>query len=44
MRTYIQEGRHLAIPAAPYQVASGEGVQVGSLFGIASARLPWARK
>ena len=35
MRNYIQEGDAITV-AAPYQVASGDGMLVGSLFGIAA--------
>jgi len=33
MRNYIQEGRVLAV-TAPANVSSGDGVQVGRLFGV----------
>ncbi|OYD80115.1 DUF2190 family protein [Azospirillum brasilense] len=36
MKNYIQAGHSLPVPA-PYVVASGAGVLVGSLFGIAAA-------
>lgn len=36
MRNFIQDGDVLTV-AAPYDVASGAGMQVGSFFGVASA-------
>jgi predicted RecA/RadA family phage recombinase len=36
MKNYVQEGDVLTV-TAPYAVASGAGVLVGSLFGVASA-------
>jgi predicted RecA/RadA family phage recombinase len=35
MRNYVQAGRTLTLPA-PYDVASGAGALVGSIFGVAS--------
>lgn len=35
MRNYVQPGNTLTIPA-PSAVASGSGVQVGSIFGVAN--------
>lgn len=35
MKNYVQPGQTLTV-AAPYAVASGAGVLVGSLFGVAS--------
>lgn len=35
MRNYVQPGRMLTL-AAPYAVASGDGLLVGAIFGIAS--------
>lgn len=35
MRNYVQRGDNITV-AAPYAVASGAGVLVGSLFGVAS--------
>jgi predicted RecA/RadA family phage recombinase len=35
MKTYIQPGNTITV-AAPYAVASGEGLLVGALFGIAA--------
>lgn len=34
MRNYVQAGRQVSVPA-PYDVVSGQGVLVGSLFGVA---------
>lgn len=36
MKNYIQPG-HAVTLTAPYDVASGDGLLVGSLFGVASA-------
>ena len=36
MDNYIQKGENIAV-AAPYDVSSGDGAQVGSLFGVAVA-------
>jgi predicted RecA/RadA family phage recombinase len=36
MKTYVQPGHTITL-AAPYDVASGDGLLVGSVFGIASA-------
>lgn len=36
-RNYVQPGETVTIPAAPYAVASGGGVKVGALIGIALA-------
>lgn len=35
MKTYVQPG-HVVTLSAPYAVASGDGLLVGSLFGIAT--------
>lgn len=35
MKNYIQKGENVTL-AAPYDVLSGEGLQVGSIFGVAS--------
>lgn len=35
MRNYVQPGKAIRVPA-PYNVASGAGVLVGSLFGLAA--------
>lgn len=35
MKNYVQKGENITVPA-PRDVASGEGVLVGNLFGIAS--------
>jgi predicted RecA/RadA family phage recombinase len=35
MRTYVQPG-HVVTLLAPYDVASGDGLLVGSIFGVAS--------
>jgi predicted RecA/RadA family phage recombinase len=35
MRNYIQPGHSLTL-VAPYEVASGDGLLVGSIFGVAS--------
>jgi predicted RecA/RadA family phage recombinase len=35
MRNYIQKGENLTLPA-PYNVASGAGVLVGNIFGVAA--------
>ena len=37
MKNYIRKGNTITLPAAPYAVTSGQGVQVGSLFGVAHA-------
>ncbi len=36
MRNYVSEGEAIVV-AAPYAVTSGQGVLVGSLFGVAAA-------
>lgn len=36
MRNFIQEGRTITLPAPAGGIASGEGLLVGSLFGVAS--------
>lgn len=36
MKTFIQSGDAVTVPA-PANVSSGDGVQVGSLFGVANA-------
>lgn len=37
MRNYVQRGDHINIPAAPRDLASGEGVLIGNaLFGCAA--------
>lgn len=36
MKNFIQAGEHLTV-AAPYDVSSGGGALVGSLFGVAAA-------
>ena len=36
MKTYVQPGNTITL-TAPYAVASGDGLLVGSIFGIASA-------
>lgn len=38
MKNYIQPGENVTV-TAPSDVASGEGVKVGSLFGIASVKV-----
>lgn len=35
MRNYIQPGVNLTLPA-PYDVASGDGALIGSIFGVAA--------
>ena len=35
MKNFVQDGRMMTVPA-PYSVASGGGVLVGSLFGVAA--------
>lgn len=35
MRNFVQPGRTLTLPA-PYNVKSGEGVQVGAIFAVAN--------
>ena len=35
MKNYVQQGATLTV-AAPYDVASGDGALIGSLFGVAS--------
>lgn len=35
MKNFIQEGKTLTL-TAPYQVASGDGLLVGSIFGVAA--------
>ena len=35
MKTYVQPGNTIT-PTAPYAVASGDGLLVGSIFGVAS--------
>lgn len=37
MKNFIQEGEVLTL-IAPYDVESGDGLQVGSLFGVASGK------
>ena len=37
MRKFVQPGRNIDVAASPYEVDSGQGVLVGSLFGIANA-------
>ncbi|QGZ94877.1 DUF2190 family protein [Terricaulis silvestris] len=37
MRNYVQPGDNIDIASAPYAVDSGEGVLVGSLFGVANS-------
>ena len=37
MRNYIKEGDTITLPAAPYAVTSGQGLQVGNMFGVAHA-------
>jgi predicted RecA/RadA family phage recombinase len=39
MKTYIQPGHALTL-AAPYDVASGQGLLVGAIFGIAAHDAP----
>ena len=36
MRSYVQDGENLTIPAPSGGVESGDGVLVGSLFGVAT--------
>ncbi len=36
MKNFTQEGRTITL-TAPYAVTSGQGLQVGSIFGVASA-------
>ncbi|CAM5772672.1 DUF2190 family protein [Bosea minatitlanensis] len=36
MKNYVQPGRTITL-AAPYAVASGDGLLVGSIFGVATA-------
>jgi predicted RecA/RadA family phage recombinase len=36
MKNFVQEGKTLTL-AAPYAVVSGDGLLVGSIFGVASA-------
>jgi predicted RecA/RadA family phage recombinase len=36
MRNFVQPGNAVTVPS-PAAVASGEGVQIGALFGVASA-------
>lgn len=36
MRNYVQEGRTIPL-VAPYDVASGDGMLVGTIFGIATS-------
>ena len=36
MKNFVMEGRTITLPA-PYAVTSGQGLQVGSIFGVASA-------
>lgn len=36
MKTYVQPGRTITL-AAPYAVASGDGLLVGAIFGVATA-------
>ncbi|MEM7667226.1 MAG: DUF2190 family protein [Pseudomonadota bacterium] len=35
MKNYVQMGSHLTVPA-PADISSGDGIVVGSIFGIAS--------
>jgi predicted RecA/RadA family phage recombinase len=35
MKTFVQPGDTLTLPAAPHAVASGAGCKVGSIFGVA---------
>lgn len=37
MRNYVQRGDNITVPAAPRDLESGEGCQIGQLFGAASA-------
>ena len=43
MRNYIQPGHAITL-AAPYDVVSGAGLLVGSIFGVASARRALRRR
>jgi len=36
MQNYIQKGDYLTLPAAPYDVAPGDGCKVGSIFGVSA--------
>jgi len=36
MKNFLQEGRTITLPA-PYALTSGQGLLVGSIFGVASA-------
>jgi predicted RecA/RadA family phage recombinase len=36
MKNYVQKGENITLPA-PYDVASGAGALIGSIFGVASA-------
>ena len=36
MLNYVQRGENITVPAAPYNVASGGGILVGSMFGVAT--------
>lgn len=40
MNAYIHDGKHLVV-SAPYEVHNGDGICVGSLFGIAAC---WSEK
>lgn len=35
MKNWVQSGEQLSIAAAPYAVTSGQGLQMGSIFGVA---------
>lgn len=35
MKNWVQPGDQLTIAAAPYAVTSGQGLQMGSIFGVA---------
>lgn len=35
MKNFVKDGDTITLPAAPYAVASGGGLQIGSLFGFA---------
>lgn len=37
MKNFIQPGDRLTITAAPYAVSAGQGLQMGSIFGVAIA-------
>jgi len=40
MKTFIQNGDVITIPAPTGGIASGDGVLVGNLFGVAAATVP----